>query len=236
VSGVLDLSTQDSAALEEALDRDGFATIPGLLSPEACAEVSALYSDIEGRFRKTVVMGRHGFGRGEYRYFARPLPDAVQRLRETLYPPLTRIADTWAGRLGNPRRWSATHAGLAAECAAAGQTRPTPLLLRYGPGDYNRLHQDIYGELVFPLQVIILLDAPERDFTGGELVLTEGRPRMQSRPMVVPLAQGDAAVVPVRERPIAGARGWTRAAMRHGVSEVRSGLRRTLGVIFHDAA
>ena len=226
----------DPRALGEALDRDGFATIPGLLSPSACEAMAALYDGSDERFRKTVVMGRHGYGRGEYRYFARPLPDAVQGLRESLYPPLAGIADIWAERLGSPRRWPATHAELAAECAAAGQARPTPLMLRYGPGDYNRLHQDIYGELVFPLQVIVLLDAPGRDFTGGELVLTEGRARMQSRPMVLPLGQGDAAVVPVRERPVAGARGWAKAAMRHGVSEVRSGLRRTLGIIFHDAA
>jgi hypothetical protein len=181
-------------------------------------------------------MQRHGYGQGEYRYFARPLPDLVERLRRELYPPLAAIADVWAERLGSPRRWPADHAGLAAECAAAGQSRPTPLLLRYGPGDYNRLHQDLYGDLAFPLQVIVLLDAPRRDFIGGELVLSEGRARMQSRPIVVPLAKGAAAVIPVRERPIAGARGWRRASLRHGVSEVRSGLRRTLGIIFHDAA
>jgi hypothetical protein len=194
-----------------------------------------LYED-DGRFRSTVVMGRHGYGQGEYRYFARPLPDLVQRLREDLYPPLAAVANAWAERLGVERRWPTDHTALAAECAAAGQGRPTPLLLRYGPGDYNRLHQDIYGELVFPLQVVTLLDAPGRDFTGGELVLSEGRARMQSRPIVVQLAQGDAVVIPVRERPVARARGWVRATMRHGVSEVRSGRRRTLGIIFHDAA
>jgi hypothetical protein len=225
----------DQAALGEALDRDGYAVLPGLIDPDACTALAALHEQ-EGLFRKTVIMGRHAFGRGEYRYFARPLPDPVQALREDLYAVLAPIADVWAARLGQDRRWPATHGELAAECAAAGQDRPTPLLLRYGPGDYNRLHQDLYGPLVFPLQMVVLLDAPGRDFTGGELVLTEGRPRMQSRPIVVPLARSDAAVIPVRERPIAGARGWSRATMRHGVSEIRSGLRRTLGIIFHDAA
>ena len=219
----------------EALDRTGYAMIEGLLDAATCADLAAMY-DEDGRFRSTVVMGRHGYGRGEYRYFARPLPDRVQGLREALYPPLAAIANAWAARLGLDRRWPASHCELAAECAAAGQTRPTPLLLCYGPGDYNRLHQDVYGALVFPLQVVTLLDQPGRDFTGGELVLSEGRARMQSRPVVVPLAQGDAAVIPVREWPVATPRGWTRATMRHGVSEVRSGRRRTLGIIFHDAA
>ncbi len=222
-------------ALGEALDRDGYAVLPGLIDPEACAGLAALYEH-EALFRKTVIMGRHAFGRGEYRYFARPLPAPVQALREELYATLAPLADVWGARLGLDRRWPATHGELTAECAAAGQDRPTPLLLRYGPDDYNRLHQDLYGPLVFPLQVVVLLDAPGRDFTGGELVLTEGRARMQSRPIVVPLGQGDAAVIPVRERPVAGARGWSRATMRHGVSEIRSGLRRTLGIIFHDAA
>ena len=225
----------DPGALGEALDRDGFATIPALLDAAACADLAASY-DEEERFRKIVVMGRHGYGRGEYRYFARPLPDAVQALRDGLYPALAPIANGWDERLGTLGRWPATHVELAAKCAAAGQTRPTPLLLRYGPGDYNRLHQDIYGELVFPLQLVVLLDRPGRDFTGGELVLSEGRTRMQSRPIVVPFGQGDAVIIPVRERPIQGARGWTKASMRHGVSEVRSGWRRTLGIIFHDAA
>ena len=222
--------------LAAALDRDGYAIIPGLLDMAARAELEAIWDADDGGFRKAVVMERHGYGQGEYRYFARPLPGVVQRLRETLYPPMARIADTWAERLGSPWRWPPTHAELVAECAAVGQTRPTPLMLRYGPGNYNRLHQDIYGELVFPLQVVVLLDAPGQDFTGGELVLSEGRARMQSRPIVVPLAKGDAAVIPVRERPIQSARGWSKATMRHGVGEIRSGLRRTLGVIFHDAA
>jgi hypothetical protein len=232
---VIEAPAPDTGALEEALDRDGYATIRGLLDADACAAMAAIY-DEDDRFRKTIVMGHHGYGQGEYRYFSRPLPSVVQRLRETLYPQLAAIANAWGERLGLARRWPAAHAELAAECAAAGQTRPTPLMLRYGPGDYNRLHQDIYGELVFPLQVVTLLDEPGRDFTGGELVLSEGRARMQSRPIVVPLGQGDAVVIPVRERPIASPRGWARASMRHGVSEVRSGRRRTLGLIFHDAA
>ena len=232
---MIDEPTLDVGALTEARDRDGYATIRGLLDAAPCVDLAGLYEQ-DNHFRSTVVMGRHGYGSGEYRYFARPLPPMVQYLREGLYPPLAAIANAWGERLGSPRRWPETHAELAAECAAAGQTRPTPLLLRYGPGDYNRLHQDIYGELVFPLQVVTLLDQPGRDFTGGELVLSEGRARMQSRPMVVPIAQGDAAIIPVRERPLASARGWARATMRHGVSEVRSGLRRTLGIIFHDAA
>jgi hypothetical protein len=231
----LEVRRLDPGALGEALDRDGYATIPGLIDAPGCAELAAIYDEDE-RFRKVVVMGRHGYGRGEYRYFARPLPDQVQALRDGLYPALAAIANRWDERLGSPGRWPATHADLAAKCAAAGQTKPTPLLLRYGPGDYNRLHQDIYGDLVFPLQVVVLLDQPGGDFAGGELVLSEGRARMQSRPIVVALGQGDAVVIPVRERPVQGARGWTRATMRHGVSEVRSGRRRTLGIIFHDAA
>jgi hypothetical protein len=222
--------------LGERLDRDGYAIIPSLVEPSACARLAALYEDVAACFRKTVTMQAHGYGRGEYRYFARPLPPEVQALREGLYPTLAPIADVWAQRLGRARKWPGTLAELTAECAAAGQTRPTPLLLKYGPGDYNRLHQDVYGDLVFPLQVIVLLDRPRQDFTGGELILTEARARMQSRPIIVPLAQGDAAVIPVRERPIPGARGWSKAAVRHGVSEVWSGRRRTLGIIFHDAA
>ena len=222
--------------LGEALDRDGYAIISGLIDPATCKAIAGLYDGDAARFRKTVSMQGHGFGRGEYRYFARPLPDNVQSLRENLYPALAQIARMWSERLSVIRQWPQSLAELTAECASAGQNKPTPLLLRYGPGDYNRLHQDLYGAFVFPLQVIVLLDAPGRDFAGGELVLTEGRARMQSRPIVVPLAQGDAAVIPVRERPVPSPRGWTKAAMRHGVSEVRSGLRRTLGLIFHDAA
>jgi hypothetical protein len=236
VSGVAAFGL-DRVALGDALDRDGYALIPGLLDPHDRAVLAAMAeAPMDERFRSQVIMQRHAFGRGEYRYFARPLPPVVQALRETLYPPLAALAEVWAERLGRPRRWPATHAAFAAECAAAGQSRPTPLLLAYGPGDYNRLHQDLYGDLIFPIQVVILLDAPGRDFTGGELVLTEGRARMQSRPVVVPLSAGDAAVIPVRERPVASVRGWTRATLRHGVAEIRSGRRRTLGIIFHDAA
>ncbi len=225
----------DAAALQDELDRDGYALIRALLDARTCRAVAAMYDDAEVAFRATVVMGRHGYGSGEYRYFAHPLPDIVQHLRETLYPPLAGIASDWSERLGVRRDWPADHASLVAECAAAGQTRPTPLLLRYGAGDYNRLHQDVYGDLVFPLQVVVLLDEPGLDFEGGELVLVEGRARMQSRASVVPMRHGDAVVFPVRERPIASARGWSRASMRHGVAQIRSGTRRTLGIIFHDA-
>jgi hypothetical protein len=226
----------DEAAVAAALDRDGYAVLPGLLDAAACAGVAALYDDAAVAFRATVVMARHGFGRGAYRYFARPLPAAIEALRVGLYPSLAGVANAWAARLGEARAWPATHAELTAACAAAGQTRPTPLLLRYGAGDYNRLHQDVYGALVFPLQVVVMLDRPGVDFTGGELVLVEGRARMQSRPVVVAWGQGDGVVIPVRERPVRSARGWSRAAMRHGVAEIRGGARRTLGVIFHDAA
>jgi hypothetical protein len=183
-----------------------------------------------------VVMSRHGFGRGEYRYLAYPHPDLVADLRAGLYPPLAAIANRWNATLGVAASFPADHADFLARCAAAGQTRPTPLLLRYGPGDYNCLHQDLYGEHVFPLQVAILLSEPDRDFTGGEFVLTEQRPRLQSRVEVVPLRQGDAVVFPVHHRPVHGARGPTRVNLRHGVSRLRSGHRHTLGVIFHDAA
>ncbi len=226
----------DPASTTAALDRDGYAVIPSLLSRADCDAMAELYDAPDLRFRSTVVMARHGYGQGEYRYFARPLPDPVQALREGLYPVLAGIANDWAARLAEERRWPMEHRELAALCAAAGQSRPTPLLLRYGPGDYNRLHQDLYGPLAFPLQIVVLLDRPAADFTGGELILVEGRARMQSRPILVPLAQGDAAIIPVRERPIASARGWAKATMRHGVAELRGGTRRTLGIIFHDAA
>jgi hypothetical protein len=230
------VATVDQEAVAAGLDQDGYAVLPGLLDAAGCAGVAALYDDTEVGFRSTVVMARHGYGRGEYRYFARPLPAVIERLRVGLYPALAGVANDWAGRLGEVGAWPATHGALAAACAAAGQARPTPLLLRYGVGDYNRLHQDVYGALVFPLQVVVMLDRPGVDFTGGELVLVEGRARMQSRPVVVAWRQGDGVVIPVRERPVQGARGWSRAAMRHGVAEVRGGVRRTLGVIFHDAA
>jgi hypothetical protein len=218
-----------------ALDAEGHAVIPGLLSPAECAAAAALFDDPATAFRSHVDMARHGFGRGQYRYFARPLPPLVGALREALYPLLAAVANVWAERVGQPARWPGALDDLTGLCAAAGQTRPTPLLLRYGPGDFNRLHQDLYGELVFPLQLVVLLDAPERDFAGGEFLLVEGRARQQSQGRVVPLGQGDAAIFPVRERPVASARGWARATMRHGVATVQSGQRRTLGIIFHDA-
>lgn len=186
-------------------------------------------------FRSEVNMARHGFGRGVYRYFADPLPEPVAALRRELYSPLADIANRWARTMGTGQSFPDTHAEFRARCHAAGQTRPTPLLLRYGPDDWNALHQDLYGEHVFPLQVAILLSEPGRDFTGGEFVLTEQRPRMQSRPAVVPLRQGDAVVFPARERPVQGAKGVYRVQMRHGVSKLHSGERFTLGIIFHDA-
>ena len=225
---------QDWTAASEALDTQGWAVLPRLLTPAECEATAALY-DGTARFRSTVVMARHGFGRGEYRYFAYPLPDSVQALRTVLYPRLVPIANQWHERMGLERRFPDIHADYIAECHAAGQVRPTPLLLRYGPGDYNCLHQDLYGDLAFPIQVAILLSEPGRDFTGGEFVLTEQRPRMQSRPEVVPLGLGDAVVFPVRERPVRGSRGHHRVLMRHGVSRLRSGERFTLGIIFHDA-
>ncbi|WP_374470139.1 2OG-Fe(II) oxygenase [Phenylobacterium sp.] len=229
------LSTLDWAAVAAELDAHGCALVPDLLDPETCAAVAGWY-DRPALFRSTVVMARHGFGRGEYRYFTDPLPDLVAHLRRALYPPLAQIANRWDAWLGVEPRFPATHAEFLARCHGAGQTRPTPLLLRYGPGDYNCLHQDLYGEHVFPLQAAILLDAPGRDFEGGEFVLTEQRPRMQSRVEVVPLRRGDAVIFPVRERPVTGARGPYRVNLRHGVSRLRAGRRHTLGVIFHDAA
>jgi len=222
-------------ALRAALDQSGYAVIHSLIDDRACAALASMYDRAADRFRSTVSMARHGFGRGEYKYMARPLPDLVQNLRDRLYGPLSGVANDWAERLRSPQRWPDNHPAFLDSCAAAGQRRPTPLLLRYGPGDYNRLHQDLYGEVYFPFQVIVLLDAPQRDFAGGELILVESRPRMQSRPVVIPLAQGDAAVIPVRERPVRSSRGWSKAIVRHGVAEIRRGARRTLGVIFHDA-
>jgi len=237
VSGDLEtrIAALDWSALGAELDDQGSALIPGLLTPAACAEVAAGYGQ-DAAFRKQVVMQRHGYGQGEYRYFAYPLPAIVQTLRTALYPPLAKVANRWAAAMGKPADYPADHAAYLARCHAAGQTRPTPLVLQYGPGDYNRLHQDLYGAEVFPLQVAILLSEPGRDFTGGEFVLTEQRPRMQSRPEVAPLAQGDALVFAVAHRPVAGPRGTYRVNLRHGVSRVRSGRRHTLGVIFHDAA
>lgn len=224
----------DWASAERELDRYGCAVLPGLLSPADCAATAACYRQDDG-FRSRVVMARHGFGQGEYKYFAYPLPERVAALRTALYPPLAAAANQWNVELGLEARFPGDHADYLRQCRDAGQVRPTPLLLRYGPGDYNCLHQDLYGDLVFPLQVAILLSEPERDFTGGEFVLTEQRPRMQSRAEVVPLRQGDAVVFPVHHRPVRGTRGTYRVTMRHGVSRLRSGERFTLGLIFHDA-
>ncbi len=218
-----------------ALDADGNAVLPRLLSAEECAALSAMYDD-PAPFRSRVVMARHGFGRGEYRYFAYPLPAAVAELRASLYPRLAPIADRWNEAMGIDVRYPDRHAEFIARCHDAGQRRPTPLLLRYGAGDYNCLHQDLYGEHVFPLQVAILLSQPGEDFAGGEFVLTEQRPRMQSRAEVVPLTQGDGVAFAVQNRPVQGTRGFYRVNMRHGVSRMRSGARHTLGIIFHDAA
>lgn len=229
------LAARDWPAVERELDDRGSAMLPGLLSAEECEAVARLY-DHEAGFRSRVVMSRHGFGRGEYRYFAYPLPDLVQDLRAALYPRLAPQANRWNQRMGIGVRYPDSHAEFLDRCHRAGQTRPTPLLLRYGPDDYNCLHQDLYGEHVFPLQVAILLSEPGRDFTGGEFVITEQRPRMQSRVEVAPLTQGDALVFAVHHRPVAGARGSYRVNLRHGVSRLRSGRRHTLGLIFHDAA
>lgn len=229
------LAALDWPAVERDLDGQGSALVPGLLSAAECDTVSRLYAQ-EAGFRSRVIMGRHGFGQGEYRYFAYPLPGLVQDLRTGLYPRLAPLANRWNALMGIETRYPATHDAFLDRCHAAGQTRPTPLLLQYGANDYNCLHQDLYGEHVFPLQVAILLSQPGRDFTGGEFVITEQRPRMQSRPEVAPLTQGDALVFAVHHRPVAGTRGTYRVNLRHGVSRVRSGRRHTLGVIFHDAA
>lgn len=225
----------DWDGIGEALDACGCALIPGLLDPGACAALAASYAQPD-LFRSRIVMERFNFGSGEYQYFAYPLPAPVAALRTALYEALARIANRWQAVLGETARYPATHAEYLALCHASGQTRPTPLLLKYGAGDYNCLHQDLYGDLVFPLQVAVLLSRPGIDFSGGEFVLTEQRPRMQSRAEVVPLAQGDAVVFAVSQRPVNGSRGPYRANMRHGVSRVRSGTRHTLGIIFHDAA
>jgi hypothetical protein len=225
----------DWNATAAALDERGSAVLEKLLTPGECRAVSALYPD-ESRFRSRVVMSRHGFGKGEYKYFSYPLPALIDGLRTALYPRLAPIANDWNRRMGIDLRYPPDHAAFLALCHAAGQRRPTPLLLQYGPGDCNCLHQDLYGALAFPMQVAILLSEPGRDFTGGEFVLTEQRPRMQSRPEVVPLRQGDGVVFAVHHRPVAGTRGTYRVNLRHGVSRLRSGRRHALGVIFHDAA
>jgi hypothetical protein len=220
--------------LASQLDTHGVALLPDLLSPAYCNQIARMYEE-DGKFRSRVVMHRHGFGRGEYKYFNYPLPHLVQQLRTSLYPQLAEVANRWNQALGIESRFPVDHADYLERCHAAGQRRPTALLLQYKEGDYNCLHQDLYGELVFPLQVAVLLSEPGVDFTGGEFVLTEQRPRMQSRAEVVPLRKGDAVVFPVNERPVQGARGVYRVKMRHGVSRLRSGHRHTLGVIFHDA-
>ena len=212
----------------------GCATIGPLLTDEQCVALASCY-DEDRRFRSRVIMARHGFGRGEYKYFDYPLPDVVAALRSELYPPLAGIANQWNEMLEVDLRYPAGHADYLARCRKAGQAKPTPLLLQYGPGDFNCLHQDLYGDLAFPLQVAILLSEPGKDFTGGEFVLTEQRPRMQSRVEVVPLRQGDAVAFAVHNRPVKGTKGTYRVNLRHGVSRVRTGMRHTVGIIFHDA-
>jgi uncharacterized protein len=224
----------DWPALEQSLEQDGSAIIRNLLSPTQCQGLSALYAET-GLFRSKVIMARHGFGRGEYQYFCYPLPDLVQQLRQSLYPALVPLANRWNACMGLAEQYPSEHSDFIQRCHAAGQMRATPLLLQYGPQDYNCLHQDLYGPQVFPLQVAILLSEPGRDFCGGEFVLTEQRPRMQSRPQVIDLKQGDALVFAVHQRPVKGVRGYYRVNMRHGVSRVHDGRRHTLGIIFHDA-
>jgi hypothetical protein len=228
------IASLDWHPILEDLDSHGCALVKAILSPEECRALASSYTDDE-QFRSRVVMARHGFGRGEYKYFRYSLPETVAELRTALYPPLSEIANRWNEILGIEGRFPDHHAAFVKRCHQAGQTQPTPLLLQYNEGDYNCLHQDIYGEHVFPLQVAFLLSVPGRDFSGGEFVLTEQRPRMQSRVEVVPLAQGDGVIFPVHHRPVRGSKGWYRVNMRHGVSRLRSGRRNTLGVIFHDA-
>ena len=224
----------DWASAGADLDARGYAVIGPLLSAPECAAIAGAFED-DSRYRNRVVMARHGYGSGEYRYFSYPLPDRVLALRTALYPPLAAVANRWSSALGIATAFPGEHEEYLARCHEAGQLRPTPLLLRYGPGDYNCLHQDLYGDLHFPLQVAILLSRPGEDFSGGEFVLTEQRPRMQSRVEVVSLRQGEAVAFAVNQRPVAGSRGSYRVTMRHGVSRLRSGHRHTLGIIFHDA-
>jgi uncharacterized protein len=227
--------SMDWQAAARDLDEQGWTLLPRLMGPADCRSAASLWQE-EARFRSRVVMARHGFGEGEYRYFAYPLPARVGDLRAALYPRLAEVANRWQAALGREERFPPVHQDYLARCRAAGQTRPTPLLLRYGPGDYNCLHQDLYGAEAFPLQAAILLSRPGDDFGGGEFLLAEQRPRRQSRATVVPLGQGDAIVFAVSERPVRGSRGWYRTRMKHGVSTVRSGERFTLGLIFHDAS
>jgi uncharacterized protein len=224
----------DWPTLARELDSYGCAILPQLLSSEECSTIAALYPN-ESHFRSHVIMARHGFGKGEYRYFKYPLPELVDGLRTALYPHLAGVANEWNGRMGIDERYPADHASFLKRCHDAGQRRPTPLLLQYVPGDFNCLHQDLYGDLAFPLQVAILLSESAKDFTGGEFVLTEQRPRMQSRAEVVPLGQGDGVAFAVHNRPVKGTKGNYRVYLRHGVSRIRSGMRHTVGIIFHDA-
>jgi hypothetical protein len=239
VSEAADIDTRVRALawprIEAALAADGFATTGPLLEAAQCAALAASYDDDAG-FRSRVVMARHGYGRGEYRYFAYPLPALVGALRAAFYPPLAAIANRWMSALERGLRYPAAHDAFLARCRGRGQSRPTPLLLRYATGDYNCLHQDLYGEIVFPLQLTVLLSDPRRDFDGGEFVLATSRPRRQSRVDVVPLAQGEAVVFAVRERPEPGPRGPRRVTLRHGVSRLLAGTRHALGIPFHDAA
>jgi uncharacterized protein len=228
------VARHDWRAIAGELDGYGCAILDKLLTPEECEAIAAMYPQ-EAHFRSHVVMARHGFGKGEYRYYKYPLPSLIGDLRGALYPRLAPIANEWNERMGEEARYPADHAVFLKRCHEAGQTRPTPLLLQYVPGDFNCLHQDLYGDLAFPLQVAILLSEPGRDFTGGEFVITEQRPRMQSRVEVAPLRQGDAVAFAVHNRPVKGTKGSYRVNLRHGVSRLRSGKRHTLGIIFHDA-
>ena len=228
------VTSLDWRMIASSLDAQGCAVTGPLLSADACARLAALYGGDAG-FRSRVIMARHGFGRGEYKYFSYPLPEMIVALRTAMYRPLAEIANRWNAAMKIDVRYPERHADYLATCHASGQVRPTQLLLQYGPGDYNCLHQDLYGERVFPLQATVLLSKPGEDFSGGEFVLTEQRPRMQSRAEVVPLRQGEAVIFPVHHRPVAGTRGTYRVNMRHGVSRLRDGSRHTLGIIFHDA-
>jgi uncharacterized protein len=228
------VDSYDWDAIGSDLNASGCAVLPKILSPDQCEAIAALYAH-EDRFRSHIHMARHGFGKGEYRYFKYPLPDLIEELRTALYSHAAAFANAWNERMNVATRYPADHAGYLKICHNAGQTRPTPLLLQYTAGDFNCLHQDLYGDLAFPLQVTVLLSAPDKDFTGGEFVLTEQRPRMQSRVEVVPLQQGDAVLFAVHNRPVRGTKGNYRVNLRHGVSQIRSGRRHTLGIIFHDA-
>jgi hypothetical protein len=228
------VADHDWRALVSELNNHGCVIMEKLLSSEECREIASLYPH-EEHFRSHVVMARHGFGKGEYRYFRYPLPDLIEGLRSALYPHLASVANDWNQRMNVAQRYPSDHAAFLKRCHDEGQTRPTPLLLQYGPGDFNCLHQDLYGALAFPLQVAILLSEPGEDFTGGEFVLTEQRPRMQSRAEVVPLTRGDAVIFAVHNRPVQGTKGHYRVNLRHGVSRLRSGRRHTVGIIFHDA-